>query len=184
MEWRQFTLNEEKFRELVLYIAHRSQNDWRFGATKLNKLLYYIDTRSYVEHGTPITGATYRHLPAGPVPSAILEAKRQLIDSGHAEIVYRPYFNYHQERLVPQREPKTYLFTAVELALVDDVITQLWEYNGTELSDFSHKEWGWQLTDNYEDIPYELVWLSKERLTIEDIEHGRAIAAKLGNLSG
>lgn len=178
VEWRQFTLDPNSFRELVLYITQQSIDDPRFGATKLNKLLYYIDTRSFLELGQPITGAEYRRLPAGPVPPAILNAKKELVDAGAARIERRPYFNYYQERLVPLRDADVSLFSSNELKIVDEIIEQLWEYNGTELSNISHNEWGWQLAGNYEVIPYELAWMSPEPVPIEAIEHGLRLASK------
>ena len=176
VEWRQFTLDPDKFRELVLYIVNRSKDDHRFGATKLNKLLYYIDTRSYLELDYPITGATYRRLPAGPVPRAIMAAKRQLVDAGAISIEKRPYFNYLQERLAPLKDADLSLFEEREVQIIDEVIDQLREYNGSELSAFSHAEWGWRLMDNYEVIPYELSFLSPEPAPIEAIEYGIRLA--------
>ena len=183
VEWRQFTLDPEKFRELVLYIAKRSIDDPRFGATKLNKLLYYIDTRSFLELGQPITGAVYRRLPAGPVPPAIQNVKKELVDAGAARLERRPYFNYYQERLVPLRDADMSLFDPNEMQIVNEIIEQLWDYNGTELSNISHEEWGWQLAGNYEVIPYELAWMSPEPVPIEAIEYGLDLASKHGRMN-
>lgn len=183
-EWKDFTLDANKFRELVVYVAQESEKDPRFGATKLNKLLFYMDTRSFLELGEPITGAEYRHLPAGPVPPAILEAKRILVDAGAIKIERRPFFNYFQERIVPLREADMSLFSPEELKIIDEVIESLWHYNGTELSDKSHSEWGWQLTENYDVIPYELAWLSAEPAPIEAIEHGMKLASQSGEMNG
>ena len=33
----------DKFRELILYIAQESEGDPNFGATKLNKILFFCD---------------------------------------------------------------------------------------------------------------------------------------------
>ena len=173
-----FKFNSNKFNELVLYIAYRSEEDPRFGATKLNKLLYYMDTRSYLDLGYPITGATYRHLQAGPVPTAIVDTKRQLVDAGDAKIEERPYFNYYQERLMALRDGDITLFMPEELKIINGMIEQLWEYNGTELSSFSHKDWGWRLTSPGEDIPYELAWMSPEPITLEDVEYGLQVARR------
>ena len=41
------TYNEEKFKELVLYISRRSEHDQAFGAIKLNKLLVFSDFYSF-----------------------------------------------------------------------------------------------------------------------------------------
>jgi len=49
-------VNQDKFRELVLYLSEKSQDDKKFGATKLNKILYFCDFGSYVKLGQPVTG--------------------------------------------------------------------------------------------------------------------------------
>ena len=70
---RQF--DGSKFRELVLYIAEQSEGDPRFGAVKLNKILYYSDFEAFRVLGESITGATYRKLSEGPAPLQMLETK-------------------------------------------------------------------------------------------------------------
>ena len=55
--------NEQKFKELVIYIAGRCESDPYFGAVKLNKLLFFSDFFAYAKLGNPITGAEYMKLP-------------------------------------------------------------------------------------------------------------------------
>ena len=50
----------KKFCELVLYIAKRSEDDPRFCAVKLNKIMYYSDFGAYRRLGQSITGANYQ----------------------------------------------------------------------------------------------------------------------------
>ena len=50
--------DREKFKQLVHYVIWNGKRDW-FGATKLNKVLWFADARAYVLTGRPITGATY-----------------------------------------------------------------------------------------------------------------------------
>ena len=107
---KQPDFNEHKFRELILHVARQSQDDPRFGATKLNKLLFYIDFGSYRMLGAPVTGATYQHLPAGPAPRQFLAERRYLVDSGDAAIEICDYFTGTQARIVPQRDPDMSLF--------------------------------------------------------------------------
>jgi hypothetical protein len=39
--------DDEKLRELILYVSTLSKDDDNFGATKLNKLLFYADFLAY-----------------------------------------------------------------------------------------------------------------------------------------
>ena len=66
--------NEEAkraLRELILFIADRCEDEPTFGATKLNKILFYADFLSYALYGEPIAGVTYRKLERGPVPTIL-----------------------------------------------------------------------------------------------------------------
>jgi len=74
--------SEKKFRELILLICARSQGDKKFGATKLNKLLFYSDFCAYLSFDKPITGQQYFKLPNGPAPKRLkpIVAKMQEAD--------------------------------------------------------------------------------------------------------
>ena len=175
--------NQDKFNELVLYIAQQSEGDPRFGATKLNKLLFYADFGCYRLLGAPITGATYRHLQAGPAPKQLLETRRFLVDSDAAEIVTRPYFAGIQTRVVPKRAPNiSGVLSDEELSIVDDVINEFWQYNGQQISERSHREWPWLVTKDMEEIPYYTAWVSTDPLTPEQVDVGRQAATAAGLL--
>jgi hypothetical protein len=133
--------------------------------------------------GTPITGATYQHLPAGPAPRQLLEARRYLIDSGHAATEYREYFSGAQERIVPLRAPDMSLFSEEEINLIDSVIAEFWDFNARRISEYSHAEWAWQVTEDFEEMPYHLAWISSDPITPEQIEIGQEIAQAHGLLS-
>src|SRR5438445_9957452 len=65
---RKFRPDDEKLRELILLISEWSQRDPKFGAIKLNKLLFYCDFSAYLTYGTPITRQEYFALEKGPAP--------------------------------------------------------------------------------------------------------------------
>lgn len=88
------TFNEAKFRALIVYVAEQSRDDPFFGATKLNKILYYSDFRAYRELGHSITGADYQKLDEGPAPRQLLPIRRALIAEGLIRIEARPMFNH------------------------------------------------------------------------------------------
>ena len=82
--------SEEKLRELILLIAHKSKADPRLRAVKLNQPLYYADFTAYRRLGKSITGAEYQHLPEGPAPRKGLPAQERLKRDGAIEMVYEP----------------------------------------------------------------------------------------------
>ena len=175
--------NENKFRELLLYIADKSKDDLKFGATKLNKLMFYSDFGHYMEHGEPITGATYFHYPAGPVPGELKNMKIKLIHDEDAVWEKHRYFGGSQEKLVAKREPNLSYFTPEELALVDDVVAYFRPYDGRGISDYSHREWGYKVTHDREPIPYYTALISLDNPTEEQIHFGHAVAQGEGLLS-
>ena len=177
---REINYDQRKFEELVLHLCQRSEDDPRFGATKLNKLLFYIDFGSYVRLGMPVTGATYRRLPTGPAPREMLSVREKLLDTGDANIEQRPYLWRLQDRLVARREPDLSVFSADELSLVDEVVGEFWHHNARAISEESHREWGWLTSEEYADIPYQTAWVSSQPLNDEQIERGQQLAEELG----
>lgn len=177
-------LNSHKFRQLVLYIAQKSETDPTFGATKLNKLLFFCDFYAYAKFGRSLTGSEYKRLPMGPAPELIVQTRDALVQLHQARIERRTWHDYPQERLVPLVEPDMHPFSADEIALVDEIIQDLWDLNATATSNLSHEKMvGWQIVQDGEEIPYETVFLSAEPLTDEDIRSGQRLAAERGWLT-
>ena len=177
--WIDVPRGQQKFRELIIYIAERCQDAEFFGATKLNKILYRADFEAFRRFGRPITGAPYFRLPKGPAPKALKPVRRDLKAEGAIEIEYRPVGNLVQARVVPLRAPYRDLFSAGELALVDEIIKDLWDQTAEEVSDASH-DIIWRGRQDQEDIPYEAVYLSNDPLTEEDIRRSKELAKELG----
>ena len=178
----QSTFDEEKFRELLVYVARRSADDPTFGSVKLNKILYYADFAAFRLLGQPITGATYQKLHEGPAPRELLRCRAELIRSGKANIESVPYFTGIQKRLVITHgcEADTEIFNPQEIELVDQVINYFWGKTAREVSDFSHREPGWILSEDRETIPYETALLSAEPLDREVEELGLRLAKNGG----
>lgn len=170
---------EDKFRELLLFIAKESEGDPRFGAVKLNKILFYADFIAYRRLGKPITGATYQRLTEGPAPRQMLPIRESMLNNHELAIEVRPYFNGIQQRIIALRAPRLEIFDSEELAIVREVIEALWDMTAREASDTSHKELGWLLAKPREVIPYETSWLSAEPLPQEAEEHGLDVATRL-----
>lgn len=171
--------DETKFRELVLYIAEKSRSDPRFGAVKLNKILFYGDFTAYLELGQPITGAAYRKLSEGPAPVEMLTQRGILLDSGAAKVEFRRYFSGVQQRIVPLRPAQREVFMPRELEIVDQVIEGMWHMTAREASDFSHQELGWQAAQSGEEIPYPTAWLSPGPVSQEAEEYAAELAGRL-----
>jgi len=140
--------DEDKFRELLLYVADKCADDRHFGATKLNKILFFSDSIAYASFGRPITSATYQKLDRGPGPKELLPIQKQLVDNSEAVVVTQKRFQYTQKRLMALRQPALDSFSAAEIALVDEVIQALQGHNAAQVSELSHATasiYGWIL---------------------------------------
>jgi hypothetical protein len=178
---KRIEFDPEKFRELMLYVAERSQEDPSFGATKLNKVLYFSDFLAYEQLGRPITGAVYQRLEWGPAPHQLLPEQQTLIRNGDAELERRPRFNLSQRRLVPRRKSRVEVFSDEEREIVDQVIDALRNYTAVDVSSLSHKiAIGWQLTEDGEEIPYYTAFLTGEPPSEDAIEWAQQLAAEHG----
>jgi hypothetical protein len=173
--------NASKFKELMLYAAERSKTDERFGATKLNKILFFSDFLSYGLAGVPITGATYQKLEKGPAPKQLKPIAREIVSEKSGIFIKRPWFNYTQTVLIPMRPANRNLFSAEEIDLVDEVIRDLAPRDASETSELSHdRSEAWQIAEIGEIIPYEAVFLSTRKPTSVDVQRAQELARKHG----
>ena len=173
METQEF--DQRKFSELVIYIASKSENDPRFGAVKLNKILYYADFNAYRILGNSITGAEYRKLNEGPAPREMLSMRKFMLDTQSIKIEFRQYFNGVQQRVIALREPNISVFSAEEKEIVDETIFALWDMSARQVSDLSHTELGWKIAHFGETIPYHTAWLSSDPIPQEAEEYWQEV---------
>ena len=171
-------VDQRKFRELLLYVSARSTHDKKFGAIKLNKILFFCDFEAYVRLGKPITGAAYFRLGKGPAPKCLVPVRRELMEQGIIELEHVELKSGKlQDRVVPLRAPNTSVFTGEELELIDRVVATLWDHDAEEVSDLSHNEIGWQVMREKETIPYALAFYSNAPLSEDEIARGQQLAA-------
>ena len=174
---------EEKFRELIIYIADKCENHTLFGSVKLNKVLFYSDFLTYKMFGKPITGAEYLALERGPGPKALVPIRDEMIRKGDIA----PDNRMFQNRLVPLRDAKLQLFSAQEIALVDKIIHLLKNANAEMVSELSHAFLGWkaawaesEATGKKVTIPYGTVFVDSPPLDEFEAAHGLDLAGKHG----
>lgn len=166
----------DKMRELVLYIARRSEADPFFGAVKLNKVLFFADFYAYRTYGRSITGAEYQRLDHGPAPRQLKPLLDRMRHEGTIAVRKSELGGYSQSRTLALREPVLGKFTPDEIALVDHIILDLWSTNASDASTLSHRFMGWQLAKRGETIPYAVGLLSRR----EPTEAERVWGLKLG----
>ncbi len=172
--------DEEKLGELILYISQKCATDPKFGATKLNKILYLADFLSFGSWGEPITGVEYQHLRLGPAPRRLIPVRESLQSAGKLVVQSLPLRSGKQQtRTVNLTEPNLRLFSGREIALVDSVIEDLWDLDADESSEFSHRFVGWKMTKEGQNIPYGSIFISDEPLSAAEVLRGQELAREL-----
>lgn len=168
-------MSREKFRELILEICNCSNGQDFCGAVKLNKLLFFIDLYSYAYFGKTISGQKYQKFTYGPVAMQMLPMLKDMEDRGdiqrNKEALRFGGTSYTQTRTVPNRKADLSKFTTEELDLVKKVVEKFKDFNGSAISELSHKFIGWELAQDNEIIPLETVFISNRELSTAEKLH-------------
>ena len=175
MRKRKIRPDDEKLRELILLISEWSQADPKFGAIKLNKLLFHCDFSAYLTYGIPITGQEYFALPQGPAPRRLKPITEKMKKS--YELAYQnvPYHGYTQQRPIALRSPKIASFSAREVQLIHQILERFWDKSATEISDKSHLFLGWKVAREREVIPYSTALVGHRAPTARERVRGLAL---------
>jgi transcriptional regulator with XRE-family HTH domain len=152
------TLKVNKFKNVLLYILERCAGKPNVGETVLYKLLYFSDFNYYELYEEHLTGAKYRKLPYGPVPQKLDKIIGQMIEKGQLQRVKTEYHGYPQTRYLPLEKADLTELKASEKEIIDRVIEQMSDWSASMISDYSHKDLPWEVTDEGKDISYELAF--------------------------
>ena len=169
-------VNEVKAVNAILHIAQKMEDCGTYGSVVLNKILYYADHLQYRDTGRKITDFDYVRQLRGPTPSPkqYMKVKNALIENEAAEEIVRDYFGKPQKRLIALKEADYSVFSATEMANLDTAILMFRSVNGRDASELSHvHELGWQLADQWEEIPPSTFLLMEEEPTEADVAWGQ-----------
>jgi uncharacterized phage-associated protein len=181
--------NRERFEALVLYIAWRTRDDPEFGRTKLAKVLFYSDLAIFADTGKPLTGAVYVHRAFGPFPPELdsLEEKVHREDIARAQRIEAPWDiedDRESLKILPRIEPpglpQVFEDWEVQRYVVDSYIDKISRMGSWKVSDDSHKHPGWLMTEEYEEIPYHVAFMSRRKPTERDRERLERLAREHG----
>ena len=170
---------EARLAELILYISQKCVNDPKFGATKLNKILYFADFMAYGTYGRPITGVPYCHREMGPAPQR-LRLVRRYLEANRALIVQKKPLREgrEQHRTIALRNPDLRDFPPDDIAMVDGMIKFFWDLDAEDSSELSHQMVGWNVTEMNEVIPYRSIFFSDPPLTAQEEEYAQTLVKR------
>jgi Protein of unknown function (DUF4065) len=138
-----------KFKRLVHYIIWKvGKHDW-FGATKLNKVFWFVDARAYALTGQSITGETYRRGEFGPVPEHIMLAREELSRNGAIKITQEGNLT----RFIALKPAQTQWFSERELQSIDWWANHIAkDHTANSISEETH-DYAWQIAEMGEELP-------------------------------
>ena len=150
--------NVQKFREVLLYILNKIGAKSNVGETVLYKLLYFIDFDFYEKYEEQLIGATYMKNTYGPTPIEFASIVNEMIADKEIEKVKSEYFQREQKKYLPLRDTCLDFLSAKELKLIDEVLNRLADKNAAQISEYSHGDIPWKVTEDMEVIDYETVF--------------------------
>jgi uncharacterized phage-associated protein len=149
-----FKIDDRRFKDLILYVSARLQDDPSFGETKLNKILFFSDFESFRLRGEPITGAEYQRNHHGPTARIFTILRNQMVNADEITTDLVEIGGYRQTVVRPLIDPTTE-FTQDEREIIDGVIEKMRKYTNKEVSDKSHEfAAGWRAMEQGQTIPY------------------------------
>lgn len=149
---------KRRFKKLVHYVLSRVDEPKKLGATKLNKVLWFIDTFSYRLNGESVSGdGVYVKRQYGPVPAKILETLRALEEEKAIHIRETTYFGKPKREFLALTAPSSDAFTEEERNLIDEVLEIICDsHTAASISDLSH-DIIWDAAEMGEKIPLHAV---------------------------
>jgi hypothetical protein len=170
--------DQRKFDELVVYIAKRLPPEAALGRVKLAKLLMQVDFTTYARLGHSVTGATYEKWEHGHLPRELLLSQRDLEADGAITEEPTEFYGKRLRHLTAHRDPDMSHFTEDEIAIIEVALLRYGHESATYLSGLAHREIGWLVADDHEEIPYAAVFL--KRPSQAHLVHAAAIADEHG----
>ena len=150
-----YTLNKEKYKEAVLYIANTLKKIE--GMKKAYKLLYFLDFDFYEAYGKPFTGEKYKSLQMGPVPMYFTGIIDELIKEKKIRLEKKrmsPTHEYDAIVYQPLKKP-TFRFSTQEKKMLNRIIRLYGSRTGKELEKLTHSEAPYNAVELHQVIPYE-----------------------------
>lgn len=145
--------NNLKFMQMYFYILSKFKDG--IPKTKLAKLLYFADFRSYYENLEPMSGVYYVRRQYGPLADCFLYLTDLLYDSGKISVDKLPEGAF---MIKSKSFTQSYdLLSDAEKKSIDE-ICELWRDKSTkEIVNYTHEQKPWASCRDGEYIPYELI---------------------------
>jgi uncharacterized phage-associated protein len=148
-------LNERAYKNAILFFIKYCNNQY-LHATKLNKLLYYLDFIYFRDHKKSVTGDVYIHQGYGPVPSRVDEILAMLQNEG---AIGTETVDYKDGELVrfELKDPKQFdevVFSSDQKKLLKQICDEFGNWPTEKIVAQTHLEAPWFYSKPYEVVDY------------------------------
>ena len=171
----------QRFIDMIHYICGSCGDPAALGATKLNKIAWFVDTLSFRMNGASLSGEVYVKRQFGPVPRNIQSALASLEAQGKI-VVIEPKVQYQPRQFIARQAPDPGVFSNQERELLDLIIHEVCEkHTATSISDVSHNQI-WDAALMGEVIPMEAVLAAYPgEITQEDLLWANAVVERVAS---
>jgi hypothetical protein len=177
------SFDKERFKRLFHYVVWKAGKRDGFGATRLYKVLWFSEARTYVLTGKPLAGASYIREKYGPVPREAVPISKELVREGAIKAWKDNYGDHDTWYFAALRLPDTSRFSETERRTVVDCINCIDdEHTAKSISDKTY-EHAWEIAKVGEDLPFYAIlveWLREP--TDEELQLAKELATRLGPL--
>jgi putative zinc finger/helix-turn-helix YgiT family protein len=143
-----------RLRQMVLFFCKTLNGVWK---TKLNKLLFYSDFKCFKKHKRSISGSGYIAHHFGPVPVGYDQIYGWMATLSELDVREEEINEINVgEKLVSRKASDLTVFSAADLAVLEEVKLKFRSYTATKISEVSHDERAWGETSPGEVISYQL----------------------------
>jgi len=146
-------LNKTKYKNAALYFMKYCNNQY-LGATKLNKLFYYLDFINYRDRKSSVTGDVYIHNHYGPTPSGLNEILSGMVEGEEIEITKDPFEDSHATSFAINKDPEESVFSGEEKQLLKSVCGEFLDWSTDKIVEQTHLEAPWFYSKPFERVDY------------------------------
>ena len=147
------SFEREKLKDALHYEIARAGSRSDFGATKLYKVLWFSEAKTFLLTGKPMFNVEFVRQKYGPVPKDGMKIRQELVEDGRVKIWQEDWHNRSQWRFKSIRHLETDRLTTSDLATINFWTKHIDEDHTAEsISDQSH-DYGWEIAKMGEILP-------------------------------
>ena len=106
----------------------------------------------------------------GPTPVEFTSIVNEMIAGQEIEQVKSSFYQKEQKKYLPLRAARLDVLSAQELSLINEVLGRLGNKNASQISEYSHGDIPWKVTEDMGIIDYETVFYRTPEYSVRSAE--------------